>query len=66
MLMGRLPRQLEWQKFAPMHNHTENAATGVAPSMVHSIHHVQGITTHCSQLCGQGPITGSTQSTIPV
>ena len=24
MLVGHFPRQLEWQTFAPMHNHTEN------------------------------------------
>ena len=86
------PRKLEWLKFAPMHNHTDNCNprlrhsdryirflrvvgpsfrengcnTRVVPSMVHSTHHVQGITTHCSQLCCVGPITGLTQSTIPV
>ena len=42
------------------------AVTRVALSILHSTHHVQGITTHCSQLCCVGPITGSIQNNIPV
>ena len=31
MLVGHFPRQLEWQKFAPMHNHTENGCNWSGP-----------------------------------
>ena len=31
MLVGHFPRQLEWQKFAPVHNHTENGCNWSGP-----------------------------------